>query len=263
VAERTFARWTGKAAPPLSFSYPPLPAPRKTTIYLVDKPGAAQSTITIGQAGPPRTTPDFFALRVMNSLFGELFQSRLNANLREDKGYSYGVGSEFAYGRGPGPFSAGGDVVTAKSGASLVEMMKEIDGIRGTRPVTDDEMDAAKNALVQSLPTRFSSVRGIGSAIGSLYVQGLPDDYFQQYGRSVYAVTTAEVVKAAREHIDPDHLTIVIVGDRKAIESPLTARKIAPIVHLDVDGNPVARRQARRSARGSAAPSEPRGDSPR
>ena len=118
--------------------------------------------------------------------------------------------------------------------------MKEIAGIRGARPVTDDEMDAAKNSLVQSLPQRFSSVRGIGNAIGGLYVQDLPENYYTTYGASVMAVTKDDVVRVARKYIDPDHLAIVIVGDAKEIEAPLKATKIAPIVHLDLDGNPIA-----------------------
>jgi len=100
-------------------------------------------------------------------------------------------------------------------------------------------MEAAKNALVQSLPTRFSSVSGIGNSIGSLYVQDLPDDYYQQFGKSVRAITKDDVVRVAQKYIDPAHLAIIIVGDAKAIEAPLAATKIAPIVHLDPDGNPV------------------------
>jgi zinc protease len=102
-------------------------------------------------------------------------------------------------------------------------------------------MDAAKNSLVQSLPQRFSSVRGIGNAIAGLYVQDLPENYYTTYGASVMAVTKDDVVRVARKYIDPDHLAIVIVGDAKEIEAPLTATKIAPIVHLDLAGNPVSR----------------------
>jgi len=241
IVERVLGPWTGSVDARVPFDYPAPPAPAATTIYLVDKPGAAQSSFQLGEVGPPRKTPDFFALRVMNTMFGELFQSRLNANIREEKGYSYGVGSDFQFGRGPGPFHAGGDIITAKSDAALTEFMKEINGIRGARPVTDDEMDAAKNSLVQSLPQRFSSVRGIGNAIAGLYVQDLPENYYTTYGASVMAVTKDDVVRVARKYIDPDHLAIVIVGDAKEIEAPLTATKIAPIVHLDLDGNPVSR----------------------
>ena len=123
------------------------PAPQPTTIYLVDKPGAAQSTFAIGIPGPPRNTPDYYALQVMNTILGGQFQSRLNANIREEKGYSYGVTSSFAYGKGPGAFRAGGDIVSAKTDAALVEFMKELKGIVGSRPMTDEELTTAKDAL--------------------------------------------------------------------------------------------------------------------
>ena len=104
---------------------------RPTTIYLVDKPGAAQSTFAIGLPGPPRNTPDYYALQVMNTMLGGMFQSRLNANIREEKGYSYGVSSSFGFGKGPGPFRTGGDIVGDKTDAALVEFMKELRGILG------------------------------------------------------------------------------------------------------------------------------------
>jgi zinc protease len=224
-----------------NFAYPSTAAPKATTIYLVDKPGAAQSTFAIGAPGPARDTPDYYALRVMNEMLGVLFQSRLNHNIREVKGYSYGVFSNFAFGKGPGAFRAGGDVVTAKSDSALIEFMKELRDIRGPRPPSDDELRQAKASLVQSLPENFASVGGINGSIGSLYVQGLPQDYYQQFARAVNAVTTDDVVRVAKQYIDPEHLAIVIVGDRSKIEAPLAATNIAPIVHLDVNGNPVDR----------------------
>src|SRR4029079_4305905 len=138
-----------------TFTYPAVPAPRATTIYLVDKPKAAQSVFALGLPGPPRDTPDYYALLVMNHLLGGLFQSRLNHNIREVKGYSYGVNSSFGFGRGPGPFRAGGDIVTAKTDSALIEFVKELRDIRGGRPPTDEEMAQAKASLVQSLPETF------------------------------------------------------------------------------------------------------------
>lgn len=222
-----------------SFDYPPLPAPKPTTIYLVDKPGAAQSSFMIGEPGPSRSTSDYYALRVMNEMLGVLFQSRLNHDIREVKGYSYGVGSVFSFGRGPGAFRALGDIVTAKSDSALIEFMKQLRDIRGPVPPSDDEMAQAKASLVQSLPANFASVNGIDQSISSIYTQGLPRDYFQQFMREVNAVTKDDVVRVARKYIDPDHFAIVIVGDRAKIEGPLAATKIAPIVLLDPDGNPL------------------------
>jgi zinc protease len=237
--EQELAGWQRGGSIP-SFAYPPTPAPKATTIYLVDKPGAAQSTFALGEVGPPRDTPDYYALRVMNEMLGVLFQSRLNHNIREVKGFSYGVFSNFAFGRGPGAFRAGGDIVTAKSDSALIEFMKELRDIRGPRPPSDDELAQAKASLVQSLPESFASVGGVNGSIASIYTQGLPDDYYQQFARAVNAVTKEDVVRVATRYIDPDHLSIVIVGDRAKIEGPLAATGVAPVVLLDVDGNPVA-----------------------
>ncbi len=235
AVDRAFGGWARGGAKP-SFSYPPLPATRPTTIYLVDKPGAAQSTFAIGNPGPPRSTPDYYALQVMNIILGGTFTSRLNLNIREEKGYSYGVSSSFAYGKGPGPFKAGGDIVSAKSDAALVEFMKELRGIGGARPITDEELTMAKDALVQRLPGTFGSVSGINSAITLLWTQGLPDDYYQQYAKKIAAITKDDVVRVAKQYIDLDHLAIVIVGDRASIEAPLKATGIAPIMPVDIEG---------------------------
>ena len=235
--ERALGAWAAGGSMP-SFDYPPAPEPKPTTVYLVDKPGAAQSTFAIGEVGPPRDTPDYYALRVMNEMLGVLFQSRLNHDIREVKGYSYGVFSDFAFGRGPGPFRAGGDIVTAKSDSALIEFMKQLRDIRGPRPPSDDEMAQAKASLVQSLPAMFASVSSINGSIASIYTQGLPEDYYQRFATAVNAVTKDDVVRVARKYIDPDHLAIVIVGDRATIEGPLEATHIGPVVKLDVDGNP-------------------------
>jgi zinc protease len=238
--EKAFAPWAGTAGP-VAFNYPATPAPKATTIYLVDKPGAAQSTFTIGVVGPPRSTPDYYALRVTNAILGgELgVGTRLNANIREAKGWSYGVGSGFAYGRGPGQFRVGGDVQTDKTDSSLVEFVREIKNIRGDKPVSDDELKAAKAALVQSLPSRPGTMGGVNSMVSEIFINGLPEDYWTQFQRGVNAVTAADVQRVAQKYIDADHLTILIVGDRAKIEAAVKATGIAPVVVLDKNGNPL------------------------
>jgi zinc protease len=237
IIDRAFAAWTSGGEKP-TFSYPRVPDRGKATIYLVDKPGAAQSTFALGNPGPPRNTVDYFALQVMNRILGGQFQSRLNANIREEKGYSYGVSSSFAFGKGPGPFRAGGDVVTTKTDAALIEFMKELRGIVGSRPVTEDELATAKDGLIQRLPDQFASVTAINGAITGIYVQNLPEDFYQQYAKNVSAITKEDVLRVAKQYIDLDHLAIVIVGDRTAVEAPLKATNVAPITLLDIDGNP-------------------------
>ena len=235
--DKALAAWTAGGEKPV-FKYPPPPTAKATAIYLVDKPGAAQSVVSIGLPGPPRNTPDFMALEVMNFILGGHFQSRLNANIREEKGYSYGVNSGFSFGKGPGPFTAGGDVVSDKTDAALVEFMKELRGIHGGRPITDEEMTTAKDSLIQGLPDRFSTLSSIGSSILSLYLNDLPMDYYQNYPKAISAITKDDVLRVAKKYVDLDHINIVIVGDRKSIEGPLKATGIAPIVILDNEGMP-------------------------
>jgi len=237
--DKAFVAWK-KAGDKPSFDYPNLPERRPATIYLVDKPGAAQSVVNIGLPGPPRNTPDYFALQVLNHILGGQFQSRLNANIREQKGYSYGVNSFFSYGKGPGAFRAGGSIVSAKTDAALIEFMKEFRGIVGERPVTDEELQTARDSLIQALPQRFASVSAIGNSIASLIVQSLPDDYYQNYGKNISAVTKDDLARVAKQYIDLGHLAIVIVGDRASVEGPLKATGIAPITILDIDGNPTS-----------------------
>ena len=237
VIEKALAAWPKAGARP-AFTYPAPPQVQKTTIFLVDRPGAAQSTFAIGHPGPPRNTPDYYALQVMNTMLGGMFQSRLNANIREEKGYSYGVTSNFAFGKGPGAFRTGGDIVGDKTDVALVEFMKELRGMLGERPVTDEELNTAKESLIQRLPATFASVSAINSALTSLWSQGLPDDYFQQYSKAIAAVTKADVLRVAKKYIEIDRLAIVIVGDRASIEAPLKAKNIAPIAYLDIEGVP-------------------------
>jgi predicted Zn-dependent peptidase len=238
VIEKALAAWPAGGERP-EFAYPAAPAPHARTIYLIDKPKAAQSVFAIGEPGPPRNTPDYYAIQVMNNLLGGLFQSRLNHDIREVKGYSYGVNSNFAFGRGPGAFRAGGGIVSAKTDSSLIAFMLHFRGVQGEMPFTDDEMQQGKESLVQSLPARFASVNGIGATIAGIYTQDLPESYYKDYAAKIGAVTREDLVRVAKKYIDLDHLNIVIVGDRATIEAPLRQTGIAPIVILDVDGKPV------------------------
>jgi predicted Zn-dependent peptidase len=235
--EKGLAAWV-KAGDKPSFNYPKLPELQPAKIYLVDKPGAAQSVVNIGLPGPPRSTPDYFALQVLNTILGGQFQSRLNANIREQKGYSYGVNSGFGFGKGPGAFRAGGAIFSDKTDAALIEFMKELKGVEGDRPITDEELKTAKDNLIQGLPARFASVTAISASITLLLVQGLPEDYYQNYAKNVSAVTKEDLLRVAKQYIDLSHLAIVIVGDRSKVEASLKATNIAPIVILDLEGNP-------------------------
>jgi hypothetical protein len=238
IVERTLAAWPAGGARP-TVAYPSPPPPKSTTIYLVDKPKAAQSVFEIGLPGPPRDTPDYYALQVMNNILGGLFQSRLNHDIREVKGYSYGVGSGFAFGRGPGAFEASGGIITAKTDSALIAFMTHLRGVQGGVPFTEDEIRQGKESLIQSLPRRFASVNATGGAVGSVYVQDLGESYWQDYAKKIDAVTTDDLVRVAKKYIDLDKINILIVGDRAVIEEPLRKTGIAPIVILDAEGKPV------------------------
>ncbi len=239
--DRAFANWQSGGDRP-SFAYAPLaPAQsRPRTIYLVHKEGAQQSVIAMGIPGPSRDTPDYYALSVMNNILGGLFQSRLNHLIREVKGYSYGVSSSFAFGRGPGRFRASGQIVTAKTDSALLDFVAELGGVQGGKPFTDDEIKQGKESLIQGLPRTFATVDATGSAIASLYLQGLPETYYQEYTAKINAVTAEDLVRVARKYVDLGRMSIIVVGDRALIEGPLQKTAIAPVVRLDIDGKPIA-----------------------
>ena len=239
VVERALAAAWPAGGAPASFAYPVVAAPAARTIYLVDKPNAAQSSFAIGLPGPPRDTPDYYALQVMNRILGGHIQSRLSANIRETKGWSYGVGSRFGLGKGPGAFRAGGEIVTAKTDSALLEFMRELRGVRGERPFTDEEIAEAKQAIVQGLPRNFASVGALAGALTTLYQYGLPRDYYQTFADRIEAVTRADLDRVARRYVDLDRLAIIVVGDRASIEAPLARTGVAPMVVLDAEGRRV------------------------
>ena len=228
-----FGTWARGDAPAPSVTSAPPPSPR--TIYLIDKPGAAQSVVRIGHLGPPRDTPDYFALQVLNTILGGAFTSRLNQNLRETHGYTYGAGSAFAMRRGGGPFVAQASVVTAKTDSSLIEFLKELRRIRD-EAVPAAELDKAKQYINLGLPGDFETTGGAAFRFRDLLVYGLPLDYYGGYVARINAVTAADVQRVARTYIDPDRFDIVIVGDRSQIEAGLKALNEGPIVYRDLWG---------------------------
>src|SRR5690606_29319505 len=145
--------WEKGEVPASASAIPPRPEARAAGVYLIDKPGAAQSEIRIGHPGAARSTdPDHYALQVFNAILGGQFSSRINMNLREGKGYPYGARSGWSFSRGPGPFVASAGVFTAKTDSSLIEFMKELKEIREARPATDEEVAFARRLLVQAYP---------------------------------------------------------------------------------------------------------------
>ncbi len=202
-------------------------------IYLVDKPSAAQSEIRIGSLGVPRLTEDYYPLLVMNTILGGSFTSRLNQNLREQHGYTYGAGSSFDFRPLPGPFIARAAVQTAVTDKSLVEFMKELTGIR--QPVSDDELIRAKNYLTLRYPENFESVAAVAAQLSDLVFYNLSDDYFNNYVKNILAVTKNDVERVAKKYLDPEKMAIVVVGDRQQIEKGISGLNLAPIQNMTID----------------------------
>jgi predicted Zn-dependent peptidase len=202
-------------------------------IYLVDKPGAPQSQIRIGWIGVARSTPDYFVLDVLNTILGGSFSSRLNMNLREEHGYSYGAGSSFDMRLSAGPFVASAGVQTDKTVESLREFFKELDGIR--QPVPADELARAKNLEALGFPAAFETTGGMSANVADLVIYGLTEAFFNEYVPKIQAVTTADVQRAAGQYVQPDKFAIVVVGDLKTIEKPIRDANLAPVRILTLE----------------------------
>ena len=229
----SWQRGTVAAAPS-----PTAPPAGSRTFYLVDKPGAAQSVIRIGHLGVPRSNPDFYALRVMNTILGGSFTSRLNQNLRETKGYTYGASSSFTMRRLAGPFQAAASVVTAKTDSSLIEFFKELRRIRDSL-VPDEELNKAKSYIALGMPGDFETTQGTAGQFLDLLSNDLPLDTYSRYIARINAVTAADVQRVARQYIDPEHFAIVVVGDRSQIEAGIRALNEGPISIRDLWGQEI------------------------
>ena len=229
--ERAFGGWASGDVP--ATGLPAVPAVGRREILLVDKPGAAQSEIRIGRIAAPRLTDDYYALQVLNTVLGGSFTSRLNQNLREEKGWTYGAGSSFGFRELAGPFLASSAVQTDVTAQALAEFFKEFDAIR--QPVPAEELERAKNYEALGFPAGFQSVRGIASSLEEIAEYGLPRDYLNHYVDRILAVTEREVRDAARTYITPDRFVVVVVGDREKIEAGIRALNLGTVRVLAVE----------------------------
>jgi zinc protease len=230
-------------------------------VYFVDKPAAPQSALTIGRLGASRKSADFPALLVMNAILGGQFASRINLNLREDKGYSYGIQSSFSFLKGPGPFEVEGTVHSAATAPSLVELFKELADIVSRRPITESELDFAKRRLIEGFPSRFETTFGVAAQVAALVADGLPDDEFERYQSRIEALKRADVDRVAHHYITPEGMTTLIVGDRARIERSVKALPFVDgIQRVDAEGNPLSNPATLKSAGAGARRVEPAGN---
>ena len=207
------------------------------TIYLVDRPNAPQSVIRAVQPLIPRTHPDYFPLLLANYAFGGQFSARLNQNLRQDKGYSYGYQSFIQWYRRPSMLVAGGSVQSNATKESVHETIKEFNQVHSQRPITPEELANAKDGLLRAYPASFERPLSVLSQLVTLEQFDLPADYFRSVRPSLEAVTLDDLHRAAQTHIRPESLQILVVGDRATIEPPLSQLSL-PIVNLTADGEP-------------------------
>lgn len=232
--DRLLKNWKARPVPVARLTKPS--GQSKTKIFLVDKAGAPQSSIRMGHLGIHRKNPDYHPLAVMNHILGGSFK-RLNMNLRESKGWTYGMSSVFEARRTPGPWSAGGEFVAARTADSVNEILKEVRGLRDEE-VTDKELEETKNELIKGFPARFATVNQIAGQMATLAVYDLPDNEHETFTKKIAAVTKAEVRRMAQKYLDPEKMAIVVVGDQKSHETAL--RKIAEVELRDADGRPIA-----------------------
>ena len=190
-------------------------------LVTVHRAGAAQSELRIGHIGLPRSTPDYHALLVLNMILGGQFVSRINMNLREDKGYTYGARTSFEFRKGPGPFLFQTSVQSDMTANAVREVLNELNAIRTERPVTAEELELGRAALTRGYPRNFETAEQLGRAAVQLALYGLPDDYFTTFVPKVMRVNQTDATRVAQDHIKPDRLVTVIVGDRDKITPTL------------------------------------------
>ena len=207
------------------------------TIYVLDKPGAAQSVIRAGSLGVDRYHADYFPLTVFNHLFGGQFTARLNRNLRQDKGYSYGYRSSFEWQRVSSRFIAGGSVQTEVTTPALSETLKEFAEVRGDRPVSQEEFETAKSALLRQYPSNFESGMQVLQQLAQIVVFDLPLDYHRTYVPQVEGVSLDDVRRVVQDHVDEQPM-VLVVGDGETIESSLGELGM-PIRRVDHQGRTV------------------------
>lgn len=218
LAEDALGDWT-RGSPP-SVRTDDRPRSTKRQVHIVRKVDAPQSELRIGHVGLPRAHPDYFPALVMNSVLGGLFSSRINLNLREVHAYTYGAFSAFDWRRGAGPFVVSSAVKSDVTVAATREVLTEIERMRESE-ITPDELSLATSYLDGVFPIRYETASAIARALGGMIVYGLPQAYFDTYRQNIRAVSLADVHRVAREHLQPDRLQIVVVGDPNVVRKPL------------------------------------------
>jgi zinc protease len=208
-------------------------------VYLVDRPAAQQGDVLVGHPGLSRLDPDWISVEVMNRMLGGTFASRINMNLREDKGATYGARSRFDPALGKGLFAAGGAMVLDRTALAVSELVKEVGGLE-TRPPDEAELRRARDAATLGLASRFETNAAIADAVSDVVAYDLPLDYYTRYVELVQDVTPDAITAAAKKWLHPERLAIVVVGPADRLEKDLAPKKLGPIERRDPFGAPLA-----------------------
>jgi len=225
LAEEAFGKWSSAAVAPTP---PPVPVAQSRKILVLDKPGAPQTALLAVGASLPRNSSDYPAVTVMNTMLGGLFSSRINMNLREEHGYTYGAFSFYSFYRGIGPFFAGAQVRTDVSAPATQQLFKELGDIHA-KPLTDPELRMSKDSIIRSLPGQFESADDVNWQLTGLWLYGLPMDSYTRLPAQIESVTSADAQRAATKYIHPENMLVIAVGDKSKIESGLKDLKLGSV----------------------------------
>jgi zinc protease len=235
LSQKTFGDWSrGETPAPCATTARPARAHRG--LHIVAKPDAKQSELRIGNVGIARSHPDYYAAVVMNAVLGGLFSSRINLNLREKHGYTYGAFSHLDWRRQAGPFVVSTAVQSESTAPAAREALAEIERIRAA-PVTEDELSLATSYLDGVFPIRYETTDAIAGALATLVQYDLPDDFYDTYRGHIRAVSTDEVLRVARAHLHSDALQMLVVGDPDNVRQPLESTGFGPATIYDTEGN--------------------------
>jgi predicted Zn-dependent peptidase len=230
LAKKYFGDWKGSATPP---PVPPTPAalPRQQVVF-VPKPGLDQTVIVVGRPGIAVGHPDEYALELATTVFGGFFGSRLNMNLREDKGYSYGAGAQLDSRLGVGPLTAYSSVIAKATGPALSEFVREMADLK-ERPITEKELAAAREGLIRAFPGAFETVEGLGGSAAQLFYMRRPMDEFNRTVKGLEGASAAEVQRVAEAYLTPSAMQIVLVGDPQLIQQQVGPLNLGKLTTLD------------------------------
>jgi len=218
MSEKYFSSWqkgSVQAVPELDFKQP-----QKTSVHLIHKPGSTQTELRMGHLGIERSNPDYYSVTLLNEILGGYFLSRINMNLREKHGFTYGAGSAFSYRRGLGPFHISAAVQSEHTAQAVQEVLNEISVI-GNEMVTDEELENAHGQMVGLFPIAFETAEQVALGLSNIVLSELSDDYYNTFRDKISAVTREDILQAAQNYLHPDKMQIVVTGDRNIIEKDL------------------------------------------